>query len=75
MLDAAPQLVDVHHAASAQGTDDRVHEQLPVGELVLRTVDRLGGRPAAPVVYCPLHIAIVTPMIPFGESGQRESNR
>ncbi len=69
-LDAAPQLVDVHHAASAEHADDRVHEHLPVGELVLLAVDRLGSRPAAAVVHRPLHTAIVAPMIRMGESGQ-----
>src|SRR5207244_2427371 len=60
-LDAPAELVDVHRARAGERADERVREQLPVGELVLAPVDLLVGRPAAPVVHRPLHAAILAP--------------
>ncbi len=42
---------------------ERIHEQLPVGELVLSAIYRLVGRPPSTIVHGTLHAPIVTPAL------------
>src|ERR1700738_333360 len=39
-LDATPQEISVHQAGLAEGADERIRQQFPIGELVFGPVDR-----------------------------------